>query len=41
MKSRLHKIEIRNFKALREFTLNLEGRHLLRGVLTQAFAPAS
>ncbi len=29
MKSRLHKIEIRNFKAFREFTLNLEGRHLL------------
>jgi len=29
MKSRLHKIEIKNFKAFREFTLNLEGRHLL------------
>ena len=29
MKSRLHKIEIRNFKAFREFALNLEGRHLL------------
>lgn len=29
MKSRLHKIEIRNFKAFREFTLDLEGRHLL------------
>lgn len=29
MKSRLHKIEIRNFKAFRDFTLNLEGRHLL------------
>lgn len=29
MKSRLHKIEIQNFKAFREFTLNLEGRHLL------------
>lgn len=29
MKSRLHKIDIRNFKAFREFTLNLEGRHLL------------
>mgnify|MGYP001607375707 CR=1 FL=1 len=29
MKSRLHKVEIRNFKAFREFTLNLEGRHLL------------
>ena len=29
MKSRLHKIEIRNFKAFREFTLTLEGRHLL------------
>lgn len=29
MKSRLHKIEITNFKAFREFTLNLEGRHLL------------
>lgn len=29
MKSRLHRIEIRNFKAFREFALNLEGRHLL------------
>jgi len=29
MKSRLQRIEIRNFKAFREFTLNLEGRHLL------------
>lgn len=29
MKSRLHKIEIRNFKDFREFTLNLEGRHIL------------
>ncbi len=29
MKSRLHKIEITNFKAFREFMLNLEGRHLL------------
>lgn len=29
MKSRLHKIEITNFKAFRDFTLNLEGRHLL------------
>ncbi|MFN3408987.1 MAG: AAA family ATPase [Limisphaerales bacterium] len=29
MKSRLHKIEIRNFKAFRDFALNLEGRHLL------------
>jgi ABC-type lipoprotein export system ATPase subunit len=29
MKSRLHRLEIRNFKAFREFTLNLEGRHLL------------
>lgn len=29
MKSRLHRIEIRNFKAFREFILNLEGRHLL------------
>ena len=29
MRSRLHKIEIRNFKAFREFTLNLDGRHLL------------
>ena len=29
MKSRLHKVEIKNFKAFRDFTLNLEGRHLL------------
>lgn len=29
MKSRLHHIEIHNFKAFREFSLNLEGRHLL------------
>jgi energy-coupling factor transporter ATP-binding protein EcfA2 len=29
MKSRLYRIEIRNFKAFRKFTLNLEGRHLL------------
>ncbi|WP_075088550.1 AAA family ATPase [Verrucomicrobium spinosum] len=30
MKSRLHRLEIRNFKAFREpFTLELEGRHLL------------
>jgi hypothetical protein len=29
MKSRLHKIEITNFKAFRHFSLNLEGRHLL------------
>jgi len=29
MKSRLHKIEIKNFKAFREFALDLEGRHLL------------
>lgn len=29
MKSRLHKIEITNFKAFRIFTLTLEGRHLL------------
>jgi ABC-type dipeptide/oligopeptide/nickel transport system ATPase component len=29
MKSRLHRIEIRNFKAFREFILDLEGRHLL------------
>lgn len=28
MKSRLHKIEIANFKAFREFSLNLEGSHL-------------
>lgn len=29
MKSHLHKIEISNFKAFRDFSLNLEGRHLL------------
>jgi len=29
MKSRLHRIEITNFKAFREFKLDLEGRHLL------------
>jgi hypothetical protein len=29
MKSRLHRIEIRNFKAFRKFTLDLECRHLL------------
>ena len=29
MKSRLHRIEIRNFKAFREFIFDLEGRHLL------------
>lgn len=29
MKSRLHRIEIRSFKAFRAFTLDLEGRHLL------------
>lgn len=29
MKSRLHRIEITNFKAFREFSLKLEGRHLL------------
>ncbi len=29
MKSRLHRIEIHNFKAFRKFALNLEGRHLL------------
>jgi ABC-type multidrug transport system ATPase subunit len=29
MKSCLHKIEIRNFKAFRDFSINLEGRHLL------------
>jgi len=29
MKSRLHKIQITNFKAFRQFTLPLEGRHLL------------
>jgi ABC-type dipeptide/oligopeptide/nickel transport system ATPase component len=29
MKSRLHRIEIRNFKAFREFALDLFGRHLL------------
>lgn len=29
MKSRLYKVEIKNFKGFRDFTLNLEGRHLL------------
>lgn len=29
MKSRLHKIEITNFKAFRQFSLDLDGRHLL------------
>jgi len=29
MKTRLHKLEIQNFKAFRNFALNLEGRHLL------------
>lgn len=29
MKSRLHRLEIHNFKVFREFSLNLEGRHLL------------
>ncbi len=29
MNSRLQRIEIRNFKAFRDFTLDLEGRHLL------------
>lgn len=29
MKSRLHRIEINNFKAFRQFTLDLEGCHLL------------
>ena len=29
MKSRLYRLEIRNFKAFREFCLDLEGRHLL------------
>ncbi len=29
MKANLHRIEIRNFKAFRDFTLALEGRHLL------------
>lgn len=29
MKSHLHRIEIRNFKAFREFTFDLKGRHLL------------
>ncbi len=29
MKSRLHRLEIRNFKAFREFTVAPEGRHLL------------
>ena len=29
MKTRLHRLEIQNFKAFRDFSLNLEGRHLL------------
>jgi AAA15 family ATPase/GTPase len=29
MKSRLHRIEISNFKAFRSFRLDLDGRHLL------------
>lgn len=29
MKTRLQRIAIRNFKAFREFTLDMEGRHLL------------
>jgi len=29
MKTRLHKIKVQNFKALRDFSLDLEGRHLL------------
>ena len=29
MKSRIHSITIQNFKAFRNFSLNLEGRHLL------------
>ena len=29
MKSRLHRIEIQNFKTFSDFTPNLEGRHLL------------
>lgn len=29
MKSRLHRLDIRNFKVFREFSLKLEGRHLL------------
>ena len=29
MKSRLHGLEIRNFKAFREFVLDLDGQHLL------------
>lgn len=29
MKHRLHRIDIRNFKAFRDFSLTLEGRHLL------------
>ena len=28
MKTRLHRIEIQNFKVFRYFSLNLEGRHL-------------
>src|SRR5215831_21370128 len=29
MTSHLHRIEIKNFKAFRDFTLDIEGRHLL------------
>ena len=29
MKSRLQSLEIRNFKAFREFAIDIEGRHLL------------
>jgi len=29
MKSRLHRVEIQNFKAFREFALDVKGRHLL------------
>lgn len=29
MKSRIHRIEIQNFKAFRDFSLDIEGRHLL------------
>ncbi len=29
MKARLQRIEIKNFKAFREFTLDFDGRHLL------------
>lgn len=29
MKTRLHKLEIQNFKAFRDFSLNLDERHIL------------